>query len=777
MGERLEAASVETLRVVDSHLVAVHDNPTPRVIPTQANIIPLVAVAGSRQPKTQARYEEIERMYACAWEGCEKAYGTLNHLNAHVIMQSHGPKRTPEQFKEARAAWKARKKEAERLPEVNEEHNKSAVADNEISAFGPPAQSIQREEGSTELESFYPGLAPQPSGFGHDNRDQHRVARPRRALRRLRAPEESIFRCEIKGCDKLFSRSYNLKAHMETHDENRDYPFSCTVTDCAKKFVRKMDLQRHHQSVHMKEHNHKCDYCGRLFARNDTLRRHMEDGCSNRFDVGTLDLRACGYDSRSTASPYMEQEVITEELDQSIQPRLKTSSEQQLLATDDELKAISPILANITIAGQQSEAGKPHRSSLSYEPDSGGETYRQNDDTLSCSTESESDRSEQSWASTQKEDVLRRTMMRFLAWLDARIALACNKDSSPSSSTSDFKSICHAETPGRSEPPSRQTKRGRQDDDEGEENEDDGDGDRRPLKAKKRNSANAKVPKLACPFFKRDHRKYQNWRSCPGPGWDTVHRIKEHLYRRHTLPKYKCYRCCQHFSAEQDLSKHSRAEEPCQKKDDVLQEGLDESQVRKLRSRKREGGREQTECDKWTAMYRTVFPDDVHIPSPYYESQDEQEIAINTVEEYGGFLRRELPPLVRRELRSMMMGEVEEQLQQRIIDMVRNLQTQLHGAFRERCAAQALPDMHVSPAGSAEQPQRPRSPSLTATDTPCGFSLVWPDELDLYEVDNLLFGNSVDFGGDGFLEAGSETEYISIENGKSPLLTEEGTLL
>lgn len=35
-------------------------------------------------------------MYKCGWNGCEKAYGTLNHLNAHVTMQSHGPKRTPE---------------------------------------------------------------------------------------------------------------------------------------------------------------------------------------------------------------------------------------------------------------------------------------------------------------------------------------------------------------------------------------------------------------------------------------------------------------------------------------------------------------------------------------------------------------------------------------------------------------------------------------------------------------------------------------------------------
>jgi hypothetical protein len=31
---------------------------------------------------------------------------------------------------------------------------------------------------------------------------------------------------------------------------------------------------------------------------------------------------------------------------------------------------------------------------------------------------------------------------------------------------------------------------------------------------------------FACPFFKYNPRKYMRWRSCPGPGWNTVHRIK-----------------------------------------------------------------------------------------------------------------------------------------------------------------------------------------------------------------------------------------------------------
>ena len=40
--------------------------------------------------RPRRRYDEIERLYHCSWPDCTKAYSTLNHLNAHVMMQKHG---------------------------------------------------------------------------------------------------------------------------------------------------------------------------------------------------------------------------------------------------------------------------------------------------------------------------------------------------------------------------------------------------------------------------------------------------------------------------------------------------------------------------------------------------------------------------------------------------------------------------------------------------------------------------------------------------------------
>lgn len=36
----------------------------------------------------------MTRIYTCNWQDCNKGYETLNHLNTHVKIQSHGLKRT-----------------------------------------------------------------------------------------------------------------------------------------------------------------------------------------------------------------------------------------------------------------------------------------------------------------------------------------------------------------------------------------------------------------------------------------------------------------------------------------------------------------------------------------------------------------------------------------------------------------------------------------------------------------------------------------------------------
>jgi len=55
------------------------------------------------------RSDEIERLYHYSWPDCTKTYGTLNHLSAYVVMQKHGPRRLPSEFKKLRKQWRKAK--------------------------------------------------------------------------------------------------------------------------------------------------------------------------------------------------------------------------------------------------------------------------------------------------------------------------------------------------------------------------------------------------------------------------------------------------------------------------------------------------------------------------------------------------------------------------------------------------------------------------------------------------------------------------------------------
>ncbi|KAK0725905.1 hypothetical protein B0H67DRAFT_143264 [Lasiosphaeris hirsuta] len=125
------------------------------------------------------------------------------------------------------------------------------------------------------------------------------------------------------------------------------------------------------------------------------------------------------------------------------------------------------------------------------------------------------------------------------------------------------------------------------------------------------------APRFACPYFKYNPIMYKTAQNCPGPGWQDVHRVKEHLYRRHRQPKYRCQRCWQPFRDEAGFVDHQRALEPCPLREIEHVEGFDATQERSLRSRKR-AKQDLSEPEKWREVYKVLFPhvEDDNVPSP-----------------------------------------------------------------------------------------------------------------------------------------------------------------
>lgn len=92
-------------------------------------------------------------------------------------------------------------------------------------------------------------------------------------------PRDNKWTCTFEDCNKKFGRKENIKSHVQTHLNDRQY--KCPT--CHKCFVRQHDLKRH-AKIHTGIKPYPCE-CGNSFARHDALTRHKQRGmCIGAFD-------------------------------------------------------------------------------------------------------------------------------------------------------------------------------------------------------------------------------------------------------------------------------------------------------------------------------------------------------------------------------------------------------------------------------------------------------------------------------------------------------------
>lgn len=92
-------------------------------------------------------------------------------------------------------------------------------------------------------------------------------------------PLDNKWICKFDDCNKRFGRKENIKSHVQTHLDDRQ--FQCD--HCNKRFVRGHDLKRH-AKIHTGTKPYPC-LCGNAFARQDALTRHRQRGMC----IGAID--------------------------------------------------------------------------------------------------------------------------------------------------------------------------------------------------------------------------------------------------------------------------------------------------------------------------------------------------------------------------------------------------------------------------------------------------------------------------------------------------------